>query len=283
MKHSQFTAPERPSIAANGGVIACVEAAQIIAGGLLLTVATPAGLPHDKLAGRYFLARCAELTPWAQAHHWTLPLRLPLFVAGWRPSRTDEEDVKRWVLTTPALDDAGVGWLATRKPGECIHLIGPLGNGFASPERAQRLALIGVPARILALTPLLHTMLDRGGSVLLLLKAKGTLDATLRSLLPFAAEVHQEADEARWRERLQEALAWADAAAIALPDCEIAALAETVRTARMRIDPGVVQCLVDARLVCGYGACLISLANGRWTRACVHGPVFDLASLRGEK
>jgi dihydroorotate dehydrogenase electron transfer subunit len=286
MKHSQFTAPDRPSLAANGGVIACVEAAQLVAGGLVLTMAMPVGLPHEVLAGRYFLARCAEPTPWAQAHDWTLPLRRPLFVAGWRPSRSDEKDVERWVLTTPALDDAGVGWLAARKPGECIHLIGPLGNGFASPARAQRLALIGVPARILALAPLLHAMLDRGASVLLLLKAEGMLDATLRSLLPFAAEVHQEADEARWRARLQEALAWADAAATALPDCEIATLAEAVRTARMRIEPGVVQCLVDARLVCGYGACLACLtplANGRWTRACVHGPVFDLASLRGEK
>jgi hypothetical protein len=50
----------------------------------------------------------------------------------------------------------------------------------------------------------------------------------------------------------------------------------------MRIEKGLVQCLVDARLACGYGACLACLtplANGRWTRACVHGPVFDLASL----
>jgi dihydroorotate dehydrogenase electron transfer subunit len=41
---------------------------------------------------------------------------------------------------------------------------------------------------------------------------------------------------------------------------------------------------VDADLACGYGACLacvVPLANGSLTRACVHGPVFDLLELAG--
>uniref|UniRef100_A0A7C1JL14 Dihydroorotate dehydrogenase electron transfer subunit iron-sulphur cluster binding domain-containing protein n=1 Tax=Caldilinea aerophila TaxID=133453 RepID=A0A7C1JL14_9CHLR len=282
MKYSQFTAPDHPSFPENGGVIACVETTQVIGGGLLMIMAAPAGLMHEASAGRYFLARCTEPTPWAQAHDWTLSLRRPLFVAGWRPALSTPDGVERWTLTTPALEDAGVRWLAARKPGECVHLIGPLGNGFTLPPRTQRLALISEPARILALAPLLHAMLDRGGSVLILLKAEGVLDAALRNLLPFAVEVHQEADEACWRARLREAMTWADAAAAALPAHETATLAEAVRAARMRIEKGLVQCLVDVRLACGYGACLVCLtplANGRWTRACMHGPVFDLVSL----
>lgn len=282
MKYSQFTAPDHPSFPENSSVIACVETTQIIGDALLMTMATPAGLMHEASAGRYFLARCTEPTPWAQTHDWTLSLRRPLFVVGWRPALSGPDDAERWTLSTPALEDAGVRWLAARKPGECVHLIGPLGNGFTLPPRAQRLALVGEPARIPALMPLLHTMLDRGGNVLILLKAEGVLDVALRRLLPFAVEVHQEADEACWRARLREAMAWADTTAAALPAHETATLAEAVRAARMRIEKGLVQCLVDTRLVCGYGACLACLtplANGRWTRACVHGPVFDLVRL----
>lgn len=284
MNCSEFTVSEHPSLPDHGGVIACVETTQIVGGGLLLTVAAPVGLMEKASAGRYLLARCAEPTPWAQAHDWTLPLRRPLFVAGRRPAHVASDGVEQWALAAPALEDAGVRWLAARKPGECVHLIGPLGNGFVLPPLAKRLALIGEPARILALTPLLHAMLDRGGSVLILLKAEGALDTALRDLLPFAVEIHQEADETRWRAQLREALTWADAAATALPTHETATLAEAARAARLRIEQGVVQCLVEARLVCGYGACLACLtplASGRWTRACMHGPVFDLSSLSG--
>ena len=119
----------------------------------------------------------------------------------------------------------------------------------------------------------------------MLLKGDGTITPALRDLLPLAVEVHQEMPGERWRTRLHDALTWADIVATALPAPDTAALAEATRTARLRLERGLVQCLVDAPLVCGYGACLACLtplANGRWTRACVHGPVFDLADLAAQ-
>ncbi|MFO7631540.1 MAG: hypothetical protein R6W76_03315 [Caldilinea sp.] len=282
MKPAQFTAPDHPAIDDDGAITALINSSRFVAGSLLLTMTMPTTLPSEQLAGRYFLARCGEPTDWSRAHDWTFSLRRPLYVAGRRPSTSAEDANERWLLTSQKLDDPGIGWLAARPSGSPINLIGPLGNGFALPPRTRQLAVISEPARVAALLPFVHEMLDRGGRVVILLMGAGSIAPALRDLLPLAAEVHQETPGSGWRARLQDALAWADVATTALPAHETAGLAETVRTARLRVERGLVQCLVDAPLVCGYGACLACLtplAHGRWTRACVHGPVFDLADL----
>jgi dihydroorotate dehydrogenase electron transfer subunit len=281
MKPMQFTVNAHTAFDGDGTVNGMIASARVVAGSLLLTLTLPAGVAHEPLAGRYFLARCVEPTEWARSHDWTLSLRRPLFVAGWRPA-TVAAGAERWLLTSSQLEDVGVNWLAAQPVDMPINLVGPLGNGFALPSHTRQLAVVSEPARVAALLPLIHAMLDRGGRVVILLQAHNSIEPLLRDLLPLATEVHQEAPGADWRTRLQDALAWADVVATALPAGEMAGLLGAVRTARLRVERGLVHCLADARLVCGYGACLACLtplANGRWTRACVHGPVFDLADL----
>lgn len=280
MNVAQFTAPAQPTLEVDETLTALTYASQIVAGALLLSVVLPPDVARTRLAGRYFLAHCGDPSPWARAHDWTFYLRRPLFVAGWRPATGEQGE--RWLLTTPALDDPGVGWLAARPASTPINLVGPLGNGFTLPPRTRQLAVVSTPARVAALLPLLHTMLDSGGRVVVLLQGEGGIEPALRDLLPFAAEVQQEAPGARWQARLQTVVSWADVMAAALPGTALPGLVEAVRTVRLRVEPGFAQVLVDARLVCGYGAChacLTQLGNGRWTRACMHGPVFDLAEL----
>ncbi|MFN3979940.1 MAG: hypothetical protein ACK4SA_06105 [Caldilinea sp.] len=281
MKLTQLPVMRQPAFEDDGTVTGVIASARIMADSLLFTVALPAGVVHEPLAGRYFLARCVEPTEWARSHDWTFSLRRPLFVAGRRPA-TAADGAERWLLTSPQLEDSGVNWLAARPTDAPINLVGPLGNGFVLPPRTRQLAVVSEPARVAALLPLIHAMLDRGGRVVILLQAHNSIEPLLRDLLPLATEVHQEAPGMSWRTRLQGVLAWADVVATALPACETAGLLEAVQTARLRVERGLVHCLVDARLVCGYGACLACLtplANGRWTRTCVHGPVFDLADL----
>lgn len=291
MKAEQFTAfdppglddPARaPGITSGGAVATVLTRAEVTAGSLRLTVTLPAGLPRLRLAGRYFLVRCGNPVAWAGKHNWTIYLRRPLYVAGWRPAAQDTEGRERWLLCAPIQEDAGLNWLAAQPPGTALDLIGPLGNGFLLPPRARHLAVISTPGRAPALLPLIHEMLDRGGRVVVLLQGGAALDPTLRALLPFAVEVHQETLGTAWRDRLQAVIGWADVAAAALPGTATSELFEATRTARLRVERDLVQVLVDARLVCGYGAChacLTPLGAGRWTRACVHGPVFDLADL----
>jgi len=280
MNAAQFTAPAQPALEADETLTALTLSSQFVAGGLLMGVLLPPGVARTRLAGRYFLAHCGDPSPWGRAHDWTFYLRRPLFVAAWRPAAGEQGE--RWLLTTPALDDPGVGWLAARPPSTPINLVGPLGNGFALPPHTRQLAIVSTPGRVTALLPLLRAMLDSGGRVVILLQGDGVIDPALRDLLPFAAEVQQEAPGAGWQAQLQAAVGWADVVATALPGAALPGLIEAVRTVRLRVERDFVQVLVDARLVCGYGAChacLTPLGNGRWTRACVHGPVFDLAEL----
>ncbi len=280
MKATQFTASPQPTLHEDGTLTARIT--YTAAGeSLLLGMALPAGLARTRLAGRYFLARCGDPTPWGRAHDWALYLRRPLFVAGWRAA-PEAGAGERWLLTSPLAEDAGLAWLAARPEEATVNLLGPLGNGFVLPPRVRQLAVASTPARVAALLPLVHEMLDRGGRVVILLQGKVGGGAALRELLPFAAEVQQEASGPAWTHHLTQVIEWADVMAAALPGTETPALVEAVRSARLRVEQGFAQVLVDARLVCITGAChacVTPLGNGRWTRACVHGPVFDLAAL----
>lgn len=280
MNVAQFTAPAQAAFETDESLTALTLSSQLVAGGLLMSVVLPSGVARTRLAGRYFLARCGEPSPWGRAHDWTFYLRRPLFVTAWRPATSERGE--RWLLSTPESADPGVGWLAARPPSAPVNLVGPLGNGFELPPRARHLAVVSTPGRVAALLPLLHAMLDSGGRVVVLLQGDGAIDPTLRDLLPFAAEVQQVGPGAGWQAQLQAAVSWADVAATALPSAALPGLVEAVRAVRLRVERGFIQALVDVRLACGYGACqacLTQLGNGRWTRACVHGPVFDLADL----
>lgn len=280
MNAAQFTAPAQPALEADETLTALTHASQFVAGGLLLSVVLPPGVTRTRLAGRYFLAHCGDPSPWGRAHDWTFYLRRPLFAAAWRPATAEHGE--RWLLTTPDLSDPGVGWLAARPAASPLNLVGPLGNGFTLPPRTRQLAVVSTSGRVAALLPLLHAMLDGGGRVVVLLQGESGIDPALRDLLPFAAEVQQAAPGAGWEASLRAVVGWADVVATALPGAALPALVEAVRAVRLRVEPGFAQVLVDARLACGYGAChacLTPLGNDRWTRACVHGPVFDLAEL----
>jgi dihydroorotate dehydrogenase electron transfer subunit len=75
---------------------------------------------------------------------------------------------------------------------------------------------------------------------------------------------------------------WADQLCAALPNHQYAELAHHIRTLRFQFDTTFAQVLVTSDLLCGVGACLacvVSTRNGGFTRACMHGPVFPLASI----
>ena len=77
-------------------------------------------------------------------------------------------------------------------------------------------------------------------------------------------------------------IAWADQLCAALPDTLLRPLAEAVRTARMRWQPGFAQVALAGAMPCGVGACLACLVETRdgWRSRCKDGPVFDLRAFR---
>ena len=262
-----------------------------------LALALPPGLlTPEQAAGRYFLARCGAQSPTERAEEWSIYLRRPLFVAGQGrlASRTEPPgEVWHFLLPGPMpgpLQDPGYAWLARRRPGETVNLLGPFGNGFRLHGHSRNLLLLAEPRDgpatdpdwLALLLPTVHPMLDRGGRVTLLLRQREPLAPGLVRSLPLAVEIQTASSESEWRALLEPALAWADQVLAGLPREGYPELAQAVSQVRFRLEEGFVQVLVQADLVCATGACLacvVPLPGGGLTRACVHGPVFDLTRL----
>ena len=262
-----------------------------LAGLNALHLALPPGLIQGTMAGRYFLARCGAQNPSERERQWSIYARRPLFVVHAR-SQTGQERRGRpvegddWTLALPPTpDDPGYAWLARLEPGETVNLLGPLGNGFPPPGPVTNLLLLAPVERLPLLLPLIEPTLDRGGRITVLALAKEEADPVRRALLdllPLAAELRLATGLDDLFHQLAEILTWADRLCVAMPGLSLARLADLVRERRFRLEAGFAQVLVEADLVCGAGACLscvVSLANGGLTRACVHGPVLELTRL----
>jgi len=187
--------------------------------------------------------------------------------------------------------DPGYAWLARRAPGAPVNVIGPLGRGFRLAPDSRNLVLAATATHVGMLLPLIDPMLDRGGRVTLVVRrdpADGgsrderALMQMMLAQLPIAVELRVGVTPAEWDQHLHDVLPWADQLCAALPAHEWGALAQQVRQKRFHLEAGFAQVLVEADLVCGVGACLacvVPLARGGVTRACVNGPVFDLTKL----
>jgi dihydroorotate dehydrogenase electron transfer subunit len=307
---SALAANPSPLANPDGTLTAVVDERPSLAGGVLsLALALPKRLPAERVAGRYFLARCGAQSEQERAAQWSIYLRRPLFVAA-QPQILRGEDFDLWRFTALGGEDEGYQWLAARSAGEPLNLFGPFGNGFPLQPLTRRLLLIADTARLPRLRPLLDEALDRGSQVsLLVLERQDTaspaeapnenpraVDAgagaqagagkdveAMRTRLPLAVELHFLHNGIAGGE-VDEILRWSDQVCAALPSPHLLPLAEAIRRTHIRFDAGYAFTLVDADLACGFGACLacvVPLANGSLTRACVHGPVFDLLELAG--
>jgi dihydroorotate dehydrogenase electron transfer subunit len=253
----------------------------------LMALAIPPVGPDAPVAGRYWLARCGAATPLERAEFWSFVLRRPLFLTTvhtvWE-ERNEQSITRCEVLLPPALD-AAYRWLAERPTGATVNLIGPLGQGFKLQPNARNLLLVTDLARLPICLSLIDQMLDRNGRVTLLLRSETNDADAIRNRLPLAVELRLATNETQWQQHLGETIRWADQVAAALPNALYPALATHLRSNRTRLEHGFAQVLVEADLACGVGACLactIPVADGSQTRACVHGPVFDLAALAGK-
>ncbi len=302
----------QPTIGTDGTITAIVAAPPyIVRGSLQLALALPKRLDAECAAGRFILARCGAQSAAERATQWSIYLRRPLYVAA-RPQRGTADDQSIWQFCAPLLpaahpttftsvhsassmppnaaeiDDAGYAWLAQRQTGEVLNLTGPYGNSFPLPSLVRRLLLLADPARLSLLVPLIDAALDRGGQVSLLLLAEHSglvAVEAMRASLPLSVELHT-LEAAAWPGGgLAANLRWADQLCVALTPQHLPPVAEAIRQARLRFESGFAFALIEADLACGYGACLacvVPLANGSLTRACVHGPVFDLLELAGK-
>lgn len=278
-----------PTLWPDGSVTGVVAQATDHAGILTLHLPQQAELNGSIHAGRYFLARCSH-DPGPRRTEWSIYLRRPLFAAGYSSLGHTTE----WQMQIPAglhpdpAQDPGYRWLAGLTPGQSLHLIGPLGQGFRLDPTTRNLLLLADVRSglgwLMALLPLIHPTLDQGGQVTLLIRRDAPLPDGMLEQLPLPVEVQTFPADGGWREAVGQHMTWADQICAGMPREGLSELAHAIQVHRFRVEEGFAQALVAADLLCGTGgcmACVVPLARGGVTRACVHGPVFDLSRLVG--
>lgn len=252
----------------------------------LLPVYLPEGLAQEGVSGRYFLARCGPNSGAPNVAEritsWEIYLRRPLY-AALHHQVVEPAALARWDLLLPDTDDPGYQWLAHQPEGAPVNLLGPFGSGYRLQPQSRNLLLLTDSTLLPVLLGLCDEMLDRGGRVTLVLRLQAGEQATeLRAQLPIPVEVRPAATLEQWQSAFAETMRWADQIAVALPQADLPAVGHAITQHRFRFDQDFAHALVQADLLCGIGACLacvVPTSEGGYTRACVHGPVFDLKTL----
>jgi dihydroorotate dehydrogenase electron transfer subunit len=177
------------------------------------------------------------------------------------------------------LEDVGPGTLrlAEVRPGEGMHLVGPLGIGFTRPEGRALLVGGGIGA-----APILCWSDELGHDAAVLLGFRSAAHAEAATL--FGGEPRLATDDgsvgrhALVTELLREELDGDPAATVYA--CGPPPMLEAVRALCAERDVPA-QLAMESGMACGFGACfgcVVPTRNG-YVRLCVDGPVVDAAEL----
>ncbi|MCS6802400.1 MAG: hypothetical protein RMM58_13340 [Chloroflexota bacterium] len=256
---------ERESMQQFVGQVVAVE--PLGSAGTILWLTAPA--LATMTSGQFVLARCGDsfdplLRRGLSLHHTARSDGAVGFLVG---------SGKRWT-----------DWLAARRPGDGIDLIGPLGKGFSREKTARRLLIVAEGLGIAPMVALGEEAVAAGCEVRVVVEAPSAAALYPVERLPAAAEVvvftHDGTAGRRGRasEGVADLIGWADQAFLAgsrrlLADARAALARRQLRTP--------VQVIVEERMACGVGACLgcVVFTTEGPVPSCVAGPVFDLWAL----
>lgn len=175
---------------------------------------------------------------------------------------------------------AGTEWLAQRKKGASIDILGPFGNGF--DVQSRRLLLVAGGVGIAPLVFLAERAASEGRKVTLLFGAKTAKQVYPDKLLPSGVEfiaVTQDGlieRQGMVTDVLSDLIEETDQVFACGPSAMYGAMSQ------MRVLKGRnIQVSMEARMGCGFGlcnGCSIKTRQGM-KRVCDEGPVFDLGDL----
>ena len=241
---------------------------EVIPGVYLLWTQAPE-IAASSQPGQFVMVRCGE--------GYDLLLRRPLSI-----NRVSDDGSKLAFLF--AMVGRGTGWLAERKEGEVIDLIGPLGRGFTAHPDSTKLLLIAGGVGIAPLVYLADKALAAGCSVKFVLGAETASQMHPRNLLPRDAEPSIATADGSLGEKglvtdlLPRFIDWADQvfACGPIPMYRTMAAMELAKP---------VQVLLEQMMGCGFGACFGCRIETRQGMkfVCKDGPVFELRDVIWEK
>jgi dihydroorotate dehydrogenase electron transfer subunit len=177
----------------------------------------------------------------------------------------------------------GSAWLAERLPGERVGMLGPLGNSFTIPDRAQRLLMIGGGVGVAPLVMLSDEAASEKLDVVFVMGAATEWGLLAASELPDRVEYVAATDDGSRGHRglatevVGDFVQWADQIYACGPEPMYRTLRAVVEPLRINRRPSI-QVSVERGMACGLGACLgcvVETTHGM-IASCVKGPVFDL-------
>ena len=177
----------------------------------------------------------------------------------------------------------GSAWLAERLPGERLGMLGPLGNSFTIPSRAQRLLMIGGGVGVAPLVMLSDEAAARNLDVVFVMGAANEAGLLAASELSDRLEYIVATDDGSRGHRglatevVGNFVQWADQIFACGPEPMYRTLRAVIEPLRINRKPGV-QISVERGMACGLGACLgcvVETTHGM-IASCVQGPVFEL-------
>src|SRR5215216_5423013 len=177
----------------------------------------------------------------------------------------------------------GSSWLAERLPGEQLGMLGPLGNSFTIPSRAQRLLMLGGGVGVAPLVMLSDEAASKNLDVVFVMGAateSGLLAASeLSERIEYAVATDDGSRGHRGlaTELIGDFVRWADHIYACGPEPMYRTLRTVAEPLRIDRKPGV-KISVERGMACGLGACLgcvVETTHGM-IASCIEGPVFDL-------
>ena len=242
----------------------------IMGDAILLTVSAPPVIVERLLAGQFFNIACRFPGSFD-----------PLLRRPYSVYRVDCEGASLTFLVRPF--GRGSAWLAERMPGERLDVLGPLGNWYAIPPRAQRLLMLAGGVGVAPLVMLSDDAVARGLDVVFVMGAAdehGLLPPSeLRGSIEYvvATDDGSRGHRGLATEVIAEYVSWADQIYACGPEPMYRTLRAVADPLRINNRPNV-QISVERGMACGLGACLGCVVETKrgMIASCVQGPVFNL-------
>lgn len=178
----------------------------------------------------------------------------------------------------------GTEWLRRRAPGDCLDVLGPLGNGFRIECSSRNVLLVAGGIGIAPLSFLADRAVAQGHTVRLVTGAR-TAAGICPGLTPRELHVITEDGSAGEKGLATDAMLrfadWADEVFA----CGPILMYRTMLAARGVVESKPVQILLEQVMGCGVGACrgcVVPTVNGMKS-VCHDGPVFDLREVIWEE
>jgi len=180
----------------------------------------------------------------------------------------------------------GTAALSKVNHGDCISVLGPLGNGFTPPKDIGKGVLVAGGYGIAPLFSLARNLINEGKDVILYYGAKKSADllycsnlTSLGVVLKLATEDGSEGYKGLVTDLLREEIVDLNGGAIfsAGPHGLLEETARIASSAKM-----TAQVSLERYMACGMGVCLgcaVKLRDQTYVRACREGPVFDAESI----